>query len=138
LGIYLGICGKSCDSLLSILSCSLNRIRVRADTRAYTLTLKVDISAGYIVNLDYGTSGGGLSASGLTDKTENLSFFYIEGDVISRLKLSFAHLEILTEVLNAKQGFVIIVRHYLLPPVFFILSISSVIILGTSTFGASG
>ena len=75
-------------------------ILVRTCSRADFLPLEIYIAGGDVIQLYNRTTGRSLTASGLADKTERLTFFYLEADVVNRLEILVSHPEILAKMID--------------------------------------
>ena len=98
-GVALLLGDLTCGEVLTSL---LDSVFVATGTGANALTLIVYRAARDIVQTDDGSTGGGLTAAGLANKAEDLALVHVEADVVHRLILEFAELEILLEILNAQ------------------------------------
>ena len=78
--------------------CTLDGILVGTGACADSVPFEVDITGGNVIQLDDGTTGGGFSASGLTNQAEGLAFFDLEANVINRLHILASHTEVLAKM----------------------------------------
>ena len=113
-GICLGVRHQRSNFRLSLLSCSLDSVSVGSGTGADSLTLEVNVTARNVINLNYRTTRGGFSASGLTNKTEYLALLDIEGNVVNCVELALAHGEVLAKILYAKERLTLIILNLFL------------------------
>ena len=70
------------DLSLCISASVLDRVLIGTRTRTYSLTLEVYASGGDVIQLDDGTTGRGLTTSGLTNKAEYFTLLNIKGNII--------------------------------------------------------
>ena len=84
-----------CDLLFAALPCS----NAHADANA----TEVDAAVGHVIKADNGTAGGGLSAAGFANQTEDLALANFKADIVN----SLGSLEILLHVLNPEDGFLV-------------------------------
>ena len=97
---------------LQFLAGRLDRVLVGLDAGADALSPEIDVARGNVVQLDDGTSGRRFAAAGLADEAEDLAGIDIEADVVHGLRGA----EILAEMLDAEQRFLIIINHFQNPP----------------------
>ena len=99
------------DLLIDTLLGFLDGVLVRKRTCGHALALKVNATRGDIVDLDDGTTRGGLTATRLTHKAEDLALVDVKADVVDRLVDEFTGLEILTKIFYLQENFTILLIH---------------------------
>ena len=98
IGIGLGL--ESLDLFICLSASFGDSVLVGTCACSDSLTLKVYVTGGNVIQFNYGTTGRGLSASGLTNESERFTLSDLKANVINCLEILASHTEILTKMVN--------------------------------------